>query len=122
MKRTYLAVAMASLTVVACSSSKKASKTPAPVAAAAAKDTLAPPPPPVAPPDTAIKEAFKDYRASAPILNELRHTTLHVKFDWKKCYMYGQATITLRPHYYATDSLTLYAKGMDIKEVALLKG
>lgn len=124
MKRTCLAVAAACLTFSACSSSQKTSKTsvtPAPVAAAAAKDNAATAAP-VTHPDTAVKEAFKDYRASAPIINELRHTTLHVKFDWKQCYMYGQATITLRPHYYPTDSLTLDAKGMNIKEVALVKG
>ena len=35
--------------------------------------------------------------------------------------MYGKAWITLHPHFYPTDSLTLDAKGMDIKEVALVK-
>ena len=36
--------------------------------------------------------------------------------------MYGKAWITLKPHFYPTDSLSLDAKGMDIKEVAIVKG
>jgi len=35
--------------------------------------------------------------------------------------MYGKAWITLRPHFYPTDSLTLDAKGMDIHKIALEK-
>ncbi len=33
--------------------------------------------------------------------------------------MYGKAWITLHPHFYATDSLNLDAKGMTIEEVSL---
>ena len=36
--------------------------------------------------------------------------------------MYGKAWITLKPHFYTTDSLTLDAKGMAIKEVAIMNG
>ena len=39
-----------------------------------------------------------------------------------KSYLYGKAWITLRPHFYPTDSLSLDAKGMDIKEISILKG
>ena len=31
--------------------------------------------------------------------------------------MYGKEWITVHPHFYPTDSLTLDAKGMNIKEV-----
>ncbi len=34
----------------------------------------------------------------------------------------GKAWITLKPHFYATDSLALDAKGMEIKKVAIVKG
>ncbi|MBA4167452.1 MAG: M1 family metallopeptidase, partial [Chitinophagaceae bacterium] len=61
----------------------------------------------------------KEYRATATKINDLVHTRLSVKFDYDKSYMYGKAWITLRPHYYATDSLTLDAKGMDIKSISL---
>ncbi|MEP7110527.1 MAG: M1 family metallopeptidase [Ferruginibacter sp.] len=64
----------------------------------------------------------KIYRESYAKINDLVHTKLEVKFDYPKSWMYGKAWITLKPHFYSTDSLTLDAKGMDIKEVAMLKG
>lgn len=64
----------------------------------------------------------KEYRGSYTIINDLVHTKVDVKFDYDKSYMYGKAWITLKPHFYPTDSLTLDAKGMDIKKVALVKG
>src|SRR6201998_3734095 len=64
----------------------------------------------------------KIYRSSAPKINDIVHTKLDVKFDYDKAYMYGKEWITLKPHFYPTDSLTLDAKGMDIKEVAMIKG
>jgi len=63
----------------------------------------------------------KIYRASATKINDIVHTKLDVKFDYGKAYMYGKEWITLKPHFYPTDSLTLDAKGMDIKEVAIMK-
>lgn len=66
--------------------------------------------------------ALKIYRAAATKVNDLVHTKLDVRFDYAKRYLYGKAWITLKPHFYNTDSLTLDAKGMDIKEVALVKG
>ena len=62
------------------------------------------------------------YRGSYPKINDLVHTKLDVKFDFTRSWMYGKAWITLKPHFYATDSLRLDAKGMDIKEVAIMKG
>lgn len=62
------------------------------------------------------------YRASFPHINDLVHTKLSVRFEYTKSYMYGKAWITLKPHFYPTDSLSLDAKGMDLKEVAILKG
>lgn len=59
------------------------------------------------------------YRSAAPRFNDLIHTKLEVHFDYSKSYMYGKAWITLKPHYYPTDSLTLDAKGMDLKEVSI---
>ncbi|MEP6616978.1 MAG: M1 family metallopeptidase [Ginsengibacter sp.] len=70
-------------------------------------------------PDSSWK---KIYRGSAPKINDLVHTKLDVKFDYDKSWMYGKAWITLHPHFYPTDSLILDAKGMDIKEVTMLKG
>ncbi|MFD2919728.1 M1 family aminopeptidase [Terrimonas rubra] len=72
-----------------------------------------------APADTSWK---KEYRETAPVINQLVHTKLDVKFDYNKSYLLGKAWLTLQPHFYATDSLTLDAKGMDIHQVALVKG
>jgi aminopeptidase N len=62
---------------------------------------------------------LKIYRATPPRINDLVHTKLDVRFDYAKRYLYGKAWITLKPHFYPTDSLTLDAKGMEIKQVAV---
>ena len=62
------------------------------------------------------------YRAMFPHINDLVNTKLDVRFDYSKSYLYGKAWITLKPHFYPTDSLSLDAKGMDLKEVSILKG
>ena len=67
-------------------------------------------------PDTSWK---KIYRAEATKINDLVNTKLDVKFDYSKSYMYGKEWLTLHPHFYPTDSLTLDAKGMNINEVSL---
>src|SRR5476651_1924255 len=64
---------------------------------------------------------LKIYRASAPKINDLVHTKLDVHFDYKKRYMYGKEWVTLKPHAYPTDSLRLDAKGMDIKNISVVK-
>ncbi|MEO8109287.1 MAG: M1 family metallopeptidase [Ginsengibacter sp.] len=69
--------------------------------------------------DTAWKH---EYRATATRINDLVHTKLEVSFDYDKAWMYGKEWVTLHPHFYPTDSLTLDAKGMEIKEIALMKG
>ncbi|NML65268.1 M1 family metallopeptidase [Hymenobacter sp. RP-2-7] len=62
------------------------------------------------------------YHAAARRAHDLVHTKLAVRFDYAKRYLYGQAWLTLRPHAYATDTLRLDAKGMNIKAVALVAG
>ncbi|MCR5887894.1 M1 family peptidase [Hymenobacter sp. J193] len=62
------------------------------------------------------------YRASATKVNALVHTKLDVGFDYAKRHLNGKAWLTLKPYAYATDSLRLDAKGMDIKTVALVSG
>jgi aminopeptidase N len=71
------------------------------------------------PQDTSWK---KQYRETATKINNLVHTKLELKPDFSKSYLYGKAWLTLRPHFYATDSLTLDAKGMELKAVNLIKG
>ena len=71
------------------------------------------------PTDTSWK---KIYRATSTRINDLVHTKLDVRFDYNKAWMYGKEWLTLQPHFYATDSLTLDAKGIEIKELAMLVG
>ncbi|MDQ6722652.1 MAG: M1 family peptidase, partial [Thermoproteota archaeon] len=62
------------------------------------------------------------YRSTPLINNNLVHTKLDVKFDYNKQWLYGKEWVTLHPNFYATDTLSLDAKGMDIKVVELMKG
>ena len=64
----------------------------------------------------------KEFRESATKLNDLVHTKLDVKFDYAKSYLYGKEWLTLQPHFYPTDSLLLDAKGMEIKELSVIRG
>ncbi|MBE7174195.1 MAG: M1 family metallopeptidase [Williamsia sp.] len=64
----------------------------------------------------------KIYRATATKINDLVDTKLDVKFDYDNAWLYGKEWVTIHPHFYPTDSLTLDAHSMDIKEVALVKG
>ena len=64
----------------------------------------------------------KNYRESSPKINDLIHTKLELKPDYSKSYLYGKAWITLKPHFYATDSLTLDAKGMEFHKIAVVNG
>lgn len=62
------------------------------------------------------------YRETPTRINNLVHTKLDVQFDYSKAYLNGKAWITLQPHFYPTDSLTLDAKGMEIRSVSLVTG
>jgi aminopeptidase N len=66
--------------------------------------------------------AATTYRATPSKINALVHTKLDVKFDYSKRHLIGKEWVTLKPFAYATDSLTLDAKGMDLKTVALVNG
>ncbi len=63
----------------------------------------------------------KIYRLTSEKQNDLINTKLDVRFDYAKSYMYGKAWITLKPHFYDTDSLVLDAKGMNINKVAVFE-
>jgi aminopeptidase N len=65
--------------------------------------------------------ALKIYRETPPKINDLVHTKLAVSFFYKKCYLYGKEWVTLKPHIYATDTLRLDAKGMDIHNISIVK-
>jgi len=61
------------------------------------------------------------YRAFATKENDLTHTKLLANFDYTKSQLNGEVWLDLHPHFYATNSLTLDAKGMNIHEVAIVE-
>ncbi|WP_426485866.1 M1 family aminopeptidase [Flavobacterium sp. 2] len=68
------------------------------------------------------KDELSVYRVTPQKVHDLIHTKLDVSFDYGKRYLYGKEWLTLKPHFYETDSLTLDAKGMDFKEIAIIEG
>jgi len=64
----------------------------------------------------------ENYHGSVTKMHDLIHTTLEVSFDWKKKWLLGNATLTLKPHFYATKELFLDARGMQLNDVKLVKG
>jgi aminopeptidase N len=109
LKKYVLLIASACI-LNACNSSKKANQT--------ASNTL------TVQLDTvnafANAERVLEYQPSATRINDILHTKLEVSFDWTKQYLYGKATITVKPYFYPTSTLQLDARGMEIKEVALI--
>jgi aminopeptidase N len=63
----------------------------------------------------------KQYSTAIDCPNDLVHTRLQIKFDYTQACADGKVWITLRPHFYETDSLVLDAKGMLIYQVGLVK-
>ena len=61
------------------------------------------------------------YRAAYTRVNDLDHMRLNLHPVWEKRQMKGEATLTLHPHWYSCDSVTLNARGMDLHRVALLE-
>lgn len=66
-----------------------------------------------------IDDSQNPYRASEERVSDILHTLLRVNFNWDKAQMNGEAELTVKPHFYATDSLILDAKSMDIHSVAI---
>ena len=60
------------------------------------------------------------YQPSHTITTDIISTKLEVSFDWEKQRLAGKATITFKPHFYSSDSLTLDAKGFDIHKLELV--
>jgi aminopeptidase N len=57
------------------------------------------------------------YHATETVLTDLILTKLEVSFDWNRSQLIGKETLTAKPHFYASNQLTLDAKGMEIKSV-----
>lgn len=136
MKQTVWVVAAALLAFTACKTGEKTTKN-KPDANAVAFDSLAFQQKmdsllaamfaaPVEDDKNSKDEAVKQppvpqvYQASNTRYNDLISTTLSVKPDFATSTLTGQATLLLKPYFYATKNLVLDAKAMDIKEVAIV--
>lgn len=60
------------------------------------------------------------YHGSYDRTFDLLHTELRVSFDWPKAQMKGDATLTLKPYFYASNQVTLDARGFDINRVEMV--
>ncbi|MEN8703787.1 MAG: M1 family peptidase, partial [Polaribacter sp.] len=61
----------------------------------------------------------KTYRAEKEKKHNLIHTKLNVDFNFDDKSMNGEAWITAKPHFYATNTIALDANAMLIHEVSL---
>ncbi len=52
---------------------------------------------------------------------DLIHTAAELKFDWDSAFVFGKATLTLKPYFYAAKTVELDAKGFKINEVGLVQ-
>lgn len=64
-------------------------------------------------------DSLRPYNASHTFEHDLIHTKIEISFDWDKKRANGKATLTLRPWFRATNSLTLDAKNFDIHTVTM---
>ncbi|RXK57386.1 M1 family peptidase [Lacibacter luteus] len=69
--------------------------------------------------DTSWKQ---EYRATPEKKHALIHTKLEANFDIPNSQLKGNVWLTLKPHFYPSNTLVLDAKGMQIEYVALQKG
>ena len=67
------------------------------------------------------EEIREEYHESRKKDNILLHTKLDVSFSWEKQLVFGKATIKLKPFFYATNKLSLYAKNFDLHRVTIIK-
>ncbi len=74
------------------------------------------------PPPVPVEQIFSQrpvYQSTETVLTDLIHTKLEVSFNWENQTMNGVATITAKPHFYASSSLILDAKSMIINSVKM---
>ena len=60
------------------------------------------------------------YRPFATKENDLVHTKLAASFNYANSTLNGETWIQLHPHFYATNTVTLDAKAMEIHQVSLV--
>src|SRR3546814_9873508 len=71
--------------------------------------------------DTVENNIYDRYQESYWRVTDLINTELLRSFNLDSSFVYGQATLTLKPYFYPSDSLVLDARGFRIGEMNLLK-
>lgn len=66
-----------------------------------------------------FSQNYKSYKPEREKIHDLIHTKLKVDFNFKEKQLNGEAWVTAKPHFYATDKFTLDAKAMIIHEVSI---
>ncbi|MCG1036781.1 M1 family metallopeptidase [Polaribacter sargassicola] len=66
-----------------------------------------------------FSQTYKTYQPERDKIHDLVHTKLKVDFNFDKKQLNGEAWITAKPHFYATNTFTLDAKAMIIHTVSL---
>jgi len=61
------------------------------------------------------------YHSTPEKTNDLIDTKLDVRFDYTRSWLYGKEWVTIKPHFYPTDSLKLDARYMDIEKIAIVR-
>jgi aminopeptidase N len=61
------------------------------------------------------------YHSTPEKINDLIDTKLDVRFDYSKSWLYGKEWVTIKPHFYPTDSLRLDARYMDLAQVSIVR-
>jgi aminopeptidase N len=69
--------------------------------------------------EAAIPDTLPTYRATVTMENDIIHTKLDVKFDWKKQQLNGKAWVTAKPYFYSTSTITFDAKNFDIAKITM---
>ncbi|MBL7815249.1 MAG: DUF3458 domain-containing protein [Saprospiraceae bacterium] len=67
----------------------------------------------------ALPDTLPVYRATADLANDIIHTKLDVRFDYKKQHVLAKAWITAKPYFYPQNSITLDAKNFDFHKITL---
>ncbi|MGJ8760728.1 MAG: M1 family aminopeptidase [Polaribacter sp.] len=62
---------------------------------------------------------YTTYKPERDKINDLVHTKLKVDFNFNEKQLNGEAWVTAKPHFYATNKITLDAKAMVIHQVSL---
>ena len=65
---------------------------------------------------------YYGYKPSHTRKNDLLHTRLDIRFDWKKRHVHGKAQLKFSPYFYPTQNLVLDAKGFDIHQLGIIDG